>query len=167
MQRLFRSKSVYNSNCFSRKFLDKIKNSLVSQKNARIEQGARSGEHLSDQVQFQFPSDKLQPENLKPKSLSEEIEQQKAFQQEIANTEKKRLQELDKIFNTSTYFHDIEPEYEERLDSEHILERKALKQRFLKGKERSLAIDPQEKIPIPKIRNRSEFYAEISEHSNI
>ncbi|EGR28946.1 prolyl oligopeptidase family protein, putative [Ichthyophthirius multifiliis] len=44
---------------------------------------------------------------------------------EISDLEKQRLQNIDKVLGTKTHFHEILP-YEERLDSEHVMETKII-----------------------------------------
>ena len=91
-----------------------------------------------------------------------EIEEQK----EISEIEKTRMQEIDKNLGTNTHFHEIETN-EERLNSEFVMEREALREFAQKDDflETLVTLDPQQKLSKPKIRNFNEFAKKALEMS--
>ena len=70
------------------------------------------------------------------------------------------MNNIDKVLGTNTLFHETKV-YEERLDSEHVMERKIVKleegRKKLTAFDRLLSTDPQKKRDLPKIRNFTEF----------
>lgn len=122
----------------------------------------------SEHLPFQYKMDETKPKTMTPGMLLEaqlhEIEQQK----EISEIERLRMKEIDKMLGTNTHFHEVEPN-EERLNSEFVMERQALKE-FAEQEdtyERLVQLDPQQKIIRPKIRNFHQFAKKAFEMSNL
>jgi hypothetical protein len=69
------------------------------------------------------------------------------------------MKNIDQVLGTNTYFHEIK-NYEERIDSEHAMERKIVKVGEVKKVtlyDKLMDFDPQKRRIMPKIRNFNEF----------
>ncbi|KAL4435988.1 hypothetical protein ABPG74_022223 [Tetrahymena malaccensis] len=100
------------------------------------------------------------PRNRITMSVKEDKEIFLEENKDISDLERNRMQNIDKALGTKTVFHEIKT-YEERLDSEHVMERKLVKLEQGRIKktaiDRLLTTDPQKKRDLPRIRNFSEF----------
>lgn len=77
------------------------------------------------------------------------------------------MKNIDDVLKTNTYFHETQP-YEERIDTEHIMEVKLVKksQGHKTLMDRFLAFDPQEKRQMPKFRSFQKFAEDLQEIKN-
>ena len=123
-----------------------------------------SGDKLRNIDQYKFPA-KL--DNLKdriPNTLEEQNELQQEKEIEISDIERRRMLKIDEVLGTKTHFHEVQEKYEERLDSEFIMEREQLKYKHAQEKEISLFdFDPQVQLKPPDIRNMREFKKQLKE----
>jgi len=128
------------------------------------------GEKLSEVNQFQYPTEIREAVDRDPQTIQEEQEVLEETEKIVSDLEKARMQELDKIYGTSTHFHPINEVYEERLDSEHVMERRRAKKKHMEQiyqPARFFERDPQTKFEAPKIRNKQEFFKNLKKISKI
>ncbi|KRX08112.1 P-loop containing nucleoside triphosphate hydrolase [Pseudocohnilembus persalinus] len=92
----------------------------------------RSKDFLDDEV---LPIDrkKIDPRNRITLSVEEDIIVFEDQQKQIGDMERIRMKNIDKVLQTDTYFHETKP-YEERIDTEHIMERSIVKQSQKSGR---------------------------------
>ena len=85
-------------------------------------------------------------------------------EQDLNQFEKIKLKELDSLYGTSTYYHDIQPN-EMRLDSEHIMNLKML-ERLVPGQfdidfDRFITYDPQREMKSHGVRSPSNLLRKL------
>lgn len=126
------------------------------------------GTNLREAERFQYPVEIQDPLTKEPMDPQEEHEVLMETEKVISDLEKARMMELDKIYGTNTFFHPINETFEERLDSEHVMEVLKNKRKHLHTTlqpSRLYEFDPQEKIEAPKIRNKQEFFKNLKKLS--
>jgi len=167
MSYLFRASTILKHK--NLRLFKKVKEYLKEQYERDAMRQAVSGNYLQENERFQFPTKLEKEENRVPQTPEEEQALIQEMEAEASNLEKIRMQELDKIYGTNTYFHPINEAFEERLDSEFVMERKRSKRRMLKelGPDRFFEFDPQEKIEGPKVRNWQEYYKNLNQISKL
>ena len=121
---------------------------------------------LSEQVPYQYKVDETRPKDFEPGMILEAQLRMMEDQKEISDIERVRMKQIDKIVGTSTHFHEVQPN-EERLSSEFVMERQALKTYSEKDNylDNMVNLDPQQRIIPPKIRNYHEFSKQAFERS--
>src|SRR4051812_7392934 len=116
MSYLFRSSNILKHR--NLRLFKKVKEFLkIRYEHDSINQ-ALSGNYMKENDKFQYPAHYENQENKVPQTPEEEHSVIQETEKEVSNLEKYRMQELDKIYGTNTYFHPINEGYEERLDSE-------------------------------------------------
>lgn len=121
---------------------------------------------LSEQLPFQYKMDETKPKTITPMIVLEAQLRTIEEQKEISEIESLRMKEIDKMLGTNTYFHEVQ-DNEERLSSEFVMERKALKD-FAEQESFTdvlVNIDPQQRLSMPKIRNFNDFAKKAFEMS--
>lgn len=163
MSYLFRNKKFHTT---PKRFYDKFRKMLLDKLDASTEKRVLKAEHLENRPEYKFPNKVIDPEQKKianPKTLEEQNKMVADRMREWTELEKRRMKAVDELLGTDTYFHDIQEQYEERLDSEFVMVREKLKRKYelaspgLKG----IDLDPQVKIRVPEIRNLANFRRQI------
>ncbi len=84
----------------------------------------------------------------------------------ISDLERERMSRLDGLIGTKTYFHEI-ASYEERLDSETVMEKSLLKKSDPTiGLDVNTYLDPQRERQMPKIVNFLKYAQDAQQFSN-